>query len=256
VWSDGRLVTSAQSLTERDAVTAILPGGRRVEATLAGSDPATNVAVLRVAEAGGSTAQPAEPRGVGGIVLALGSDGAGGPAARIGTLERLGPAWESQAGGHIDRLIRLGLSLPDPAEGGPVLDADGGFLGMSTFGPRRGVMVIPAATIARVLPGLRPGGRRGWLGVGVHPVALPAALSAQTQASTGLMVMSLAEHSPASASLLPGDILLELAGRKLGSARALAAALGPETVGQTLDLKVLRGGIIAAPQVTVTERPR
>ncbi|MCW3476208.1 S1C family serine protease [Limobrevibacterium gyesilva] len=257
IWDNASLVTSEQALTRDEAVTAILPGGACVPAVLAGRDPSTNVAALRLEAGAPAIMRPAEPSGVGAIVLALGSDGAGGATARMATIEVLGPAWDSQAGGRIDLNLRIGARLPDPAEGGPVLDAQGGVLGMSTFGPRRGVMVIPAATIARVLPQLQTAGavRRGWLGVGVHPVALPAALARQAGAEAGLMVVSLAQDSPAAASLLPGDILLAVAGRKVTSARALAAALGPETVGQSLELNVLRGGIPATPAVTVAERP-
>ena len=142
----GVLATSEQSLGDADAYEATLPGGARVAATLAGRDPATNVAVLRL-----ESAPPGwvagEPRGLGGLVLAIGSDGDGGATARMGGIEVIGPAWESQRGGKIDRLMRIGVRLPPAAEGGPVVDSRGAVLGMSTFGPRRGVMVIPTSTV-------------------------------------------------------------------------------------------------------------
>jgi len=256
LWRPGVLVTSEQSLPESDGYTAILPGGTRAPATLAGRDPATNVAVLTL-EAAAPVLTPAEAGGVGELVLALGSDGAGEITARMGGIEVLGPAWESQRGGRIDRLLRLGVRLGPAAEGGPVLSATGELLGMSTFAPGRSVLVIPTATIARVIDQLLNEGRiaRGWLGVGLHPVVLPREIAEREGAAGGLMVVNLAEGGPAAAVLLPGDILLELEGAAVTTSRNVAAALGPETIGREMALKVLRGGAVTTPSVTIAARP-
>jgi S1-C subfamily serine protease len=257
LWRPGALVTSAQSLPESDGYTAILPGGTRAPATLAGRDPTTNVAVLTLEGPTPPMLAPSEAGGVGELVLALGSDGTGEITARMGAIEVLGPAWESQRGGRIDRLIRLGVRLGPAAEGGPVLSAEGGLLGMSTFGPRSDVLVIPHATVARVLDQLQQGGSiaRGWLGVGLHPVALPREIADREGVAGGLMVVNLAEGGPAAAALLPGDILLELEGTAVTTPRNVAAALGPETIGRTVVLKVLRGGAVTTQNVTIVARP-
>jgi len=256
LWRPGVLVTSEQSLPDSDGYTAILPGGGRVPASLAGRDPSTNVAVLRL-EADAPRRPLAEADGVGALVLALGSDGMGEITARLGAIEVLGAPWESQRGGRIDRLIRLGVRLGPAAEGGPVLDAAGGVLGMSTFAPRRGVLVIPSATIERVLDQLLAGGgiARGWLGVGLHPVALPKEIADREGAAGGLMVVNLAEGGPAAATLLPGDILLELEGVALTTPRNVSSVLGPDTIGRALTLKVLRGGEVTTRGVTIAARP-
>lgn len=256
LWQDGILVSSEQSLPDAEAYTALLPGGERRPATLAGRDPSTNVAVLR-GEFTAPALPHAEPDGVGGMVQALGSDGAGGVSARIGCLEMLGPPWESLRGGRIDRLIRVATALHPAAEGGPVVNPEGGLLGMSTFGPRNNVLVIPGATIARVVGQLLQQGRiaRGWLGAGLHPVALPKELGERVGAVCGLMVVNLAEGAPAASALIPGDILLAIGDVPVASARAVAAALGPETIGQRRTLRVLRGGTVTQPEVTITARP-
>lgn len=256
LWRAGALVTSEQSLPDADAYTVTLPGGIRTGAALAGRDRATNVAVLRLQADAPGVAQ-AEPRGVGELVLALGSDGAGETTVRLGAIEALGAPWESMRGGRIDRLIRLGLRLGPPAEGGPVIDAEGRLLGMSTFGPRRGVLVIPASTVARVLDTLLETGHiaRGWLGVGLHPVALPREVAERSGAAAGLMVVNLAEGAPAAGVLLPGDILLEIDGKPVTAPRAVAAVLGPERIGQPVSLKLVRGGELATLAVTVAARP-
>ncbi len=255
-WRPGVLVTSEQSLPKAERYEAVLFGGQRLAATLAGRDPTTNVAVLRV-EGGVAAPEAAVPACAGGVVIALGGDGAGGVTARTGTLEVCGPEWESRAGGRIDALLRIGARLPRAAEGGPVIDARGMLLGMSTFGPRRNVLVIPAATIARVLEPLLAHGRiaRGWLGAGLHPVALPRELAERAGEKSGLMVVSLAEQGPARSVLLPGDILLAIGALPVSAPRAVAAALGPETIGTELALKILRGGVLATPSVTVAARP-
>ena len=226
LWRDGVAVTSDQSLPDAPAFTALLVQGARVEARLAGRDPASNIAVLRL-EAAAPVLEAADPGGPGALALALGRDAEGAVTAALGTLERVGPAWQSQSGGRIDRLIQLGLRLAALAEGGPVIDARGRLLGMSTFGPRRSVLVIPASTLARVAAALLETGQvaRGWLGVGLHPVALPRELTDRAGASIGLMVVSLTDNAPAAAVLLPGDILLQAGGTRLGSVRALAEAL-------------------------------
>ncbi len=256
LWRRGVLVTSEQSLPDAEAYTAVLPGGARVAATLAGRDPSTNVVALRL-EGEAPEITHAEPTGVGALTLALGSDGAGAATARLATLEVLGPAWESLRGGRIDRRLQIAVRLGHAAEGGPVIDAAGRLLGMSTFGPRRRVLVIPAATIGRVLEVLLREGRvlRGWLGVGLHPVALPRELAERTGAAQGLMVVNLAENAPAAGVLLPGDILLEIAGTPVATPRAVAAALGAERIGTAVALKVLRGGAPAELHVTVAARP-
>ena len=128
---------------------------------------------------------------------------------------------------------------------------------MSTFGPRRDVLVIPAATIAGVLDQLLHTGRiaRGWLGIGLHPVALPRDLAEREGVHGGLMVVNLVEGGPAASVLLPGDILLELEGGVVTTSRGVAAALGPETIGRAIALKVLRAGALTMLHVTVAARP-
>ena len=256
LWRPGLLVTSEQSLPDSECYGATLPGGARVAATLAGRDPSTNIAALRL-ESDPPPVPHAEPGGVGALVMALGSDGAGEITARLGAVEVLGAAWESMHGGRIDRLIRLGVRLGQMAEGGPVIDAHGRLLGMSTFGPRHSVLVIPSGTITRVLEPLLREGRitRGWLGVGLHPVALPRELAERAGAGHGLMVVNIAEGAPAAGVLLPGDILLAIDDTPVASPRNVAAVLGSEKIGQTVTLKVLRGGALAAPGLTVSARP-
>ncbi|MBV9747243.1 MAG: serine protease [Acetobacteraceae bacterium] len=258
LWREGVAVVSEQVLPRADGYEAVLPSGQVVPARLAGRDPGTNVAVLRLDGTHAATLpMPAEPR-LGTLALALGADGAGGMTARLAVVQEAGPAWHSQAGGRIDHRIVLDARLGGGDEGGPVLDGAGGLLGMSTLGPRRRALVIPAATVERVLGPLLDRGSvaRGWLGVSLQPVAVPEALRVAAGAEAGLMVLALAEGGPAAAAgVMPGDILVALGGQPVARARSLAERLGPDSVGQAIELRLLRAGQVLSLSVTVAARP-
>src|SRR5208283_2202698 len=156
----------------------VVRGGQTVGATLAGRDPGTNVAVLKLASALNGLLPPAaEALRVGALALLVGADAAGAATGRLAMVHALGDAWHSMAGGRVDALIRLDARL-GADEGGPVLSLAGGLIGMSTSGPRRRTIVIPAATLERVVDPLLADGRiaRGWLGVGLQPVMIPDSL--------------------------------------------------------------------------------
>ena len=98
---------------------SILDGGQAFAARLAGRDPGTNIAVLRL-DGGPQPAQhdaATEPQ-PGALVLALGADPAGGVAVRLGAVHSVGPAWHSRAGGRIDRRITLDLRLDQARRAG------------------------------------------------------------------------------------------------------------------------------------------
>src|SRR5579875_3166161 len=91
----------------------------------------------------------------------------------------------------------------------------GGLLGISTLGPRRRLLVIPTATVERVLEPLAHNGRiaRGWLGVAVQRVTVPEELRAAAGQTEGLMALAVPENGPAAAAgVLMGDILVALDG--------------------------------------------
>jgi S1-C subfamily serine protease len=258
LWRKDAVVASEQALPRAEAAEIVLADGTTFTARLAGRDPGTNVAVLRL-DGGPQPAwsQAAEPR-PGALVLALAADGAGGAAVRIGAVHSVGPAWHSRAGGRIDRRIGLDLRLDRGEEGGPVIDAAGGLLGISTLGPRQRVLVIPAATVERVLDPLLTKGRiaRGWLGAAVQPVLVPEPLRGEAGQEHGLMVLGLTHDGPAAqAGVLMGDILVALDAAPIGGMSRLAELLGPETVGRQVQLRLIRADQVQTIAVTVGERP-
>jgi S1-C subfamily serine protease len=257
LWRDDVVVTSDQLLPEGHNFT-VVHNGAETQVTLAGCDPGTNVAVLRLAQKLTATlpATVPTPR-PGSLALVVGADARGAPTGRLGMVHATGPEWHSQAGGRIEALIRLDARL-GPDEGGPVLTPGGKVIGMSTSGPRRRALVIPAATIERVLDPLLTEGRiaRGWLGVGLQHVLVPERFRDAAGRDAGMMVVGLAAGAPAEqAGVLPGDIILEVDGRRTGRPRGLAGALAPERIGQPATLKLLRAGEVRMVTVTVGTRP-
>jgi S1-C subfamily serine protease len=258
-WRPEIVVTSEQALSERDTYTVTVPGGETIAATPGGRDPGTNVVILRTGKPIATPGpQPAADPRVGDLALVLGLGARAGPTAQLAVVSETGPAWHSEAGGRIDRLIRLDLRGGRASEGGLVVDAAGNALGMAAAGPRGQVLVIPFATIARTLDPLIAEGRiaRGWLGVGLQPVMVPPSLRAAVGQEQGRMIVSIARGGPAEqAGLMPGDILLALDGQTDLGHRAIRACLGPESVGKPVAVRLLRGGLVQTATLTVTARP-
>ncbi|HZF76674.1 MAG TPA: S1C family serine protease [Acetobacteraceae bacterium] len=252
LWRPDLVVTADEALAEGGEVTVVLPGGDALPAEVAGRDPGTDIALLRLPRAAGQAARLATPPlALGSLAIALGAE-EGQPTAALGLVSRLDGPWRSLRGGEIAARIELDLAMRRSAEGGLALDARGGAIGMAVFGPRRRVLVIPSATIERVAPLLERHGRvaRGYLGLGLQPVAL------QGGEGIALMAMSVDPKGPAAAAgLHQGDVIVTLDGAPVRELRGLLRALGPESVGRAVILGVRRGGQGMEIPVTVAERP-
>lgn len=251
VWRPGWIVSSEEGLPEDEEAEVVLPGGATVAAKVAGRDPTTDVLLLRCE---GATAPPvvfdAAPLRAGEMVIALGAR-EGLPLVAGGLVALVGPAWRSLRGGEIDARVELDLRLRLGAEGGIVLNAKGQAAGMAVFGPRRRVLLIPAATIERVAAQLAAHGRmpRGYLGLSLQPVRVDAS-------SVGAMVMGVAEQGPGAAcGIQQGDIIVALNGQPIRGVPLLLRALGPASVGSVLTLSLKRAGAPVEAQLTVGERP-
>ena len=258
VWRPDAIVASEQSLPRRDEFEVVAAGGAVTTAKVAGRDSSTNIAVLRVQEPLASSSITTSEARAGAVVIAIGADGTGGASARLGVVNTAGPEWHSSRGGLIDRRIALDVRLARSEEGGPVFDAAGNCIGMSTFGPRGQVLVIPAATINRIVPTLLKDGRvaRGWLGVTLQAVAVPDALRETVDQSSGLMVMSVVEHGPAAqAGIVAGDIIVSVDRTSTHRFRKIARYFGSESIGRKAELRVIRSGTVVTVKTTIAERP-
>jgi S1-C subfamily serine protease len=257
IWASGVVVVSEQSLPRKDEFELVAPGGLTVTAKVAGRDASTNIAILKPDQPIAAPDYASVEAKVGALAIAIGADGTGGVSTRLGLVNFVGGEWHSLRGGLIDRRIILDIELAHREEGGPVFDATGGCLGMSTFGPRGQVIVIPYATLARVAPQLIKDGHvsRGWLGVALQAVVVPDALREQADQTSGMMVMSVVDGGPAAqAGMLAGDIILDVDGISTHRFRKVARHFGRDSIGRTADVRLIRGGGIITVQVTIADR--
>ncbi len=255
LWTQDAVVTSEQILADAPEY-AVRIAGQTLRATLAGRDPGTNVAVLRLQTAvTTSLPQPAEAKpGALAIVIGVGGETL---SAQLDVIRSVGGAWESMAGSTIDRRILLAGRIGGD-EGGPVLSAGGGLFGMSTRGVRRTSLVIPASTISRAVATLLEKGsvERGWLGVALRPVALPESLRPAREQDSGMMVMEVSDGSPAAkAGIVAGDIILSAGNLPAVRYGAVARQLGANAIGKNIPLAIARAGAVVNFDVTVEARP-
>jgi S1-C subfamily serine protease len=255
IWTPNTVVVSEQALPDASEF-QVTVADRTAETRLAGRDPGSNVAVLKLdRDLPAQLPTPAVPS-VGALALVVGS-GANGPVARLALVRAVSGPWQSLAGGTIDHRIVLDTYLDSADEGGPVLSADGALLGTAARGAGRQSLVIPASTVDRVVPILLQKGsvERGWLGVSLHPVALPEALRpAQTQ-RVGLMVMDVVAGGPAAkAGVLAGDILLAIGENLATRPSKVARQLGGGSIGQKMKLTLARAGAILTSECVIESR--
>src|SRR3989454_8099650 len=105
LWQPDVVVASEQSLPKRNEFELIMPGGSAqgatVSAKVAGRDPGTNIALLRLAQPVSLPPLVSGPAEAGALALAFGADGVGGTSVRMGAINQAGPEWTSSAGGRI-----------------------------------------------------------------------------------------------------------------------------------------------------------
>ena len=265
VWPDEGLVVTASHVIEREeGITVTLAGGEKVGARLAGRDPGSDLAVLRLTGGGApppADLAPAESVRVGHLVIALGRPGGEATMASFGVVSAVGGAWRTALGGQVDAYIRADVRLLPGFSGGPLIDTAGRVVGFNSWHLANGQDVaIPAHTVRSIVQTLLTHGRvrRAFLGVTSQPVQLPETLRQKlgVDQTAGLMILGIEPGSPAErGGLLQGDILLTVAGRAVADAEDLQAVLGPAAVGQATAVAIVRGGERAELTVTPGERP-
>jgi S1-C subfamily serine protease len=243
-----------------DSIKIGLPDGSEVGASVVGRDPATDVAILRIASGSLTPAKAAagEPR-TGALALVVGRPGAE-PNASLGLITGLAGPARTRRGGMLERFIQVDAVLYPGFSGGPLVDADGAVLGMITSGLGFGgpAVAIPWALASQLAETIGKHGKvpRGYLGVGSQPVTLsPQAKELTGGQERGLLVVQVAEGGPAAAAgFLQGDILVKLDGSAVTNADDLQGLLGPNRVGSSVNASVVRGGELRDLSLTVGTR--
>lgn len=259
-WAPNIIVTANHTVERDDDIAVVLPSGDEVPATLAGRDPGSDIAVLKVEASNLAPANraPAGSLKVGHLVLAMGRPGSGHQAS-LGVVGAIGGPWRTFRGATVQSYVRTDTTMFPGFSGGPLVDAAGRVAGMnSSMLGRGGGLTIPVESLEPVVESILAAGkvRRGYLGISTQPVAIPSAFERVAAGQeSGLLIVGVEASSPAAAGgLLVGDILLAFAGFATTSADVLQEQLGPDRVGAAVEIAVIRGGVPATLSITVGER--
>ena len=259
VYDTDVVVTNARALGREDHLQVRAHDGRTLDAELAGWDPATGLAVLRVPGLGLTPAVKSggTPR-VGHLVFAVARSWSNAVTASAGIIAVIGGPLRTGRRRSIEQVIRTTAPLHDGFAGGPLVDAAGQVIAVSTAAAIRGFEVaIPVdiawRTAADVLKRGRP--TRGFLGIAGQPVQLSAKQRGTGTEEQALLIVGVTEASPADAAgVLVGDIVLRFDGHAIQSAEDLLDLLAGDRVGRPVPLSILRGGSPIRATVTVGTR--
>ena len=260
VYADNVVLTTVRALGREDGLHVRRDDGRTLDAELAGWDPTTSLAVLRVA---GLDIRPIAPSAssprVGHLALAVARSWSNVVTASAGIVSVIGGPLPTGRRRAIDQVIRTTAPMHDGFAGGAFLDTSGGLIGIATAAAIRGLGVVIPASIAwkTAATVLEHGGlKRGYLGLAGQPVALPEGQQGKDGREHALLVVGVTSGSPAAAAgVLIGDVLLEFDGHAVESPEELLDLLLGDRVGQKVTLKVLRGGALVELTVDVRSDP-
>jgi serine protease Do len=261
---DGFLLTSAHVVAGRHRRgRAQFTDGREVGFEVAGSDPLSDLAVLRVDASDLAPAQlgEADELRVGQLVVAIGNPHGFAGSVTAGVVSALGrslPARADQVVRVIDNLIQTDASLNPGNSGGALVESSGRVVGINTAvaGLGLGLAVPINATTRGIIGSLMREGRvrRAYLGVagGVRP--LPPYARAEWGAGAGVEVIEVVQDSPAAqAGLRPEDLLVELDGQRVADVGDLQRIMVAELIGRTVTIAVIRQGRTLRSEVVLAE---
>jgi S1-C subfamily serine protease len=251
---DGYLLTNSHVVSGAERLSGSLTDGRRFEATLVGDDPATDLAVVRLAAAGlphagfGSSSNLR----VGQLVVAIGNPLGFQATVTAGIVSALGRTLRGASGRLIDSVIQTDAPLNPGNSGGPLVDGQGHVVGINTamIGGAQGIcFAIGVDTAVDVVARLMRDGRvrRSRLGVSGQTTALDSRIAARLrrQAASAVLVADVQAGSAAAESgLHAGDVLLSFDGETVASVDDLHRMLTAERAGRTVEAEVMRMGRI------------
>jgi serine protease Do len=245
----GYIVTNNHVIDGASKITVVLQDGKDLDATLIGTDPKTDLALLKVES---DSALPALSFGdsddarVGDWVLAIGNPFGLGGSATAGIISARGRDIRS---GPYDDYLQIDAPINSGNSGGPVFNADGDVIGVNTaiFSPNGGNVgigfAIPSRQVKSVVDELRASGsvRRGWLGVQIQDMDKDLATSFGLKKQSGALVGDVVDDSPAAkAGVQVGDVILGFDGRDIDNAKSLSMAVAAANPAAKVPLRILR----------------
>jgi len=257
--ADGFLLTSAHVIEHAQQVEASFADGTEVAADVVGSDPLSDLAVLR---ARGEVPPPVElgdaaDLKVGQLVVALGNPLGLAGSVTAGIVSARGRSLPTRAGRVVDEVIQTDAALNPGNSGGVLADSAGRAVGVNTAvaGVGLGLAVPINATTRQIISTLMTHGRvrRAWLGIAGSQAALPAPLAAKTGRRVGVHIAQVVDGSPAAvAGLRRGDILVAIDGEPILTSTAIQALMVEAAIGRRVEVTVWRNGAL----VDVVAEPR
>ena len=252
ISEDGYLVTNNHVVSEGSDFSVVTNDGKELDAKLIGTDPRTDLAVLKV-DGGGNKftyvdfADDSKIR-IGDWVVAVGNPFGLGGTVTAGIVSARG---RDIGAGPYDDFIQIDASVNRGNSGGPTFNLNGQVVGINTaiFSPSGGsvgiAFDIPASTAKQVVQDLMKSGsvQRGWLGVEIQPVTSDIAESLGLKSQNGALVSSAQDGGPGKkAGITAGDVITQVEGKDVASPKELARLIGAYSPGKSVDVTVWRDG--------------
>mgnify|MGYP000849756396 CR=1 FL=1 len=258
ISADGFIVTNNHVIEGADQIEVEFFSGERLRATLIGTDPATDIAVLKVDAPRDLTFVPfgnSETARVGDWVLAVGNPLGQGFSVSAGIISARGRALQ----GNYDDYIQTDAAINPGNSGGPLFNLDGEVIGVNTaiLSPTGGSIGIGFAmsshVVERVVFQLREYGeiRRGWLGVRIQDVSVDVAEALGLSSARGALVTEVMDGPSRAGGVLTGDVILRFDGGEVRDTRDLVRRVADAGVGRAVEVIVYREGAEATLTVTL-----
>ncbi|OHV12240.1 S1C family serine protease [Kushneria phosphatilytica] len=264
VSSDGYILTNNHVISGADEIQVALRDGRETLARVIGTDPETDLAVLKIDLDNLpviSLADSAKLR-IGDVALAIGNPFGVGQTVTMGIISAVG---RNHLGlNAYEDFIQTDAAINPGNSGGALVNADGALVGINTAifsrtGGSQGIgFAIPTDLARDILNDIVTKGRvvRGWLGIEAHEVPSALANSLNINAPRGVIVSDVVNGSPADkAGVKPGDVLLSVDGKTMLDAQSAMVDVAELDPGEKLPLKLYRDGKTIQVTVTVGIRP-
>ncbi len=264
ISSDGYLVTNNHVIEGGSSYTVVMDDGTELEAELVGTDPRTDLAVLKV-EANREFTYVAfgddSQLRVGDWVVAVGNPFGLGGTVTAGIVSARG---RDIGAGPYDDFIQIDAAVNRGNSGGPAFNLKGEVVGINTaiFSPSGGnvgiAFAIPSSTAKDVVERLIDSGtvERGWIGVTIQPVTAEIAESLGLDEAAGALVSEAMADGPSrEAGIVPGDVILSVDGKKVASPRELARMIGNMSPGTKVEIGLWRQGKAESVQLELGRLP-
>ena len=264
VSEDGFILTNHHVVEAADEIQVALSDGKTLEAEVVGTDPETDLAVLKVKRKGlpAITFAQGDHQRVGDVVLAIGNPFGVGQTVTMGIISALG---RSHLGiNTFENYIQTDAAINPGNSGGALVDGAGNLVGVNTAifsrsGGNLGIgFAIPVSIVRQVMQEIISHGAvtRGWVGIEVQEITPEIAESFALKSTAGALIAGVLRGGPADrAGIHPGDILVAVGGKVVTDSSSLLNLIAALPPGKITQLRLMREQIEMQLMVTIEKRP-